>query len=185
MEDEKIIELFFARSEQALQEVEHRYGTYCQSIAMRVLSNKEDAAECMNDLYMAAWNTIPPSRPQSLKLFLGRMTRNIACDRYDRNRAQKRGTELTIILEELQDFADIQGPTIEEQAEAGELHELLSQYLYSRNREQRDMFVRRYWYGDSVAQIAKRHRCSAGKVKSALFQMRKQLKDILAQGGNL
>lgn len=184
MEDDQIIDLFWKRSEQAINEVTAKYGQYCRSIAIHILNNREDAKECENDTYVAAWNTIPPARPNNLKIFLGRITRNIASDKYDYNTAKKRNHEFDLILSELEECLP-SSANVESQYEKRELSDALNSFLRSIDQDSRMVFVRRYWYSDSVRTISTRFSMSESKVKSMLFRTRNKLKKHLEEEGFL
>lgn len=182
MEDAQIIELYFKRSERAIAETAQKYGRLCRSIAMNILGNFSDAEECENDTYVAAWNAIPPTRPNIFSAFLSRITRNIALNKYEYNRAKKRNNEFDLILSELEECVS-SGETVEDIYAAGEAAEVIDDYLAGLKRETRVIFVRRYWYSDSVRDIAKRLRISESKVKTTLFRTRRELKKYLEQRG--
>lgn len=145
MEDEQIVDLYWERSETAIHETKNKFGRLCYTIAYNILSSQADAEECENDTYFVAWKTIPPTRPKKLSNFLGRLTRNIALDKYDYNTAQKRNREFDLILSELDNM--ISSPTnVEDIYECGQVAKTLSMFLRSINDENRNIFLRRYWY---------------------------------------
>ncbi|MGL4374196.1 MAG: RNA polymerase sigma factor [Turicibacter sp.] len=182
MEDEQIIELYIARSELAIIESKNKFGRFCKTIAFNILSNKSDAEECENDTYLAAWNTIPPTRPDKLSAFLGRLTRNIALSKYDYNTAQKRYGKFDLILDELEELVS-DGESIEAIYDALQTSKAISNFLRKINEENRVLFVRRYWYCESIADLAKRYGISESKVKSSLYRTRKKLKHYLQGEG--
>jgi RNA polymerase sigma factor (sigma-70 family) len=182
VEDEKIVDLFWERSESAIIETEKKYGQYCKTIAINILGNSEDAKECENDAYHALWNTIPPNRPSVLKAYLGRILRNIAIDKYDYNTAQKRNSKFDLILSELEECI-VSPANVELQYEQGEIAKRISEFLWTIDKENRIVFVRRYWYSDSIASIAAQFGMSESKVKSMLFRMRNRLKIYLEKEG--
>ena len=182
MEDEKIIDLFWQRQEEAISRTSEKYGKYCRSIAFNILRNTEDSRECENDTYMAVWNTIPPTKPNSFFAFIGRITRNLAFNKYDYNRAQKRDAGMNLILEELEECVPVLG-SVKESFEAKETAELINAFLHQMDETGRVVFVRRYWYSDSVSDIGKRMGMNESKVKSMLFRMRNKLKTHLEKGG--
>ena len=148
MDDNDIIELFWQRSEDALTECGSKYGGYCRTVAKNILSNDGDADECVNDTWFRAWNAIPPARPPRLKAFLAKITRNLALDRYENAHAQKRGGgNVEIALEEL---ADIPAP----EADSGEITKAINRFLRSESPENTDIFVKRYWFLQSIREIA-------------------------------
>lgn len=182
MENERLVELFWARSQDAIEQSVKRYGALCRSVAGNILANAADAEECVNDVWLAAWNSIPPARPQRLGAYLARLTRNIALDKLDYNRAQKRNGELNVALSELEEcLSSPQG--VEEALEAGQTAAAIDAFLRALPREQRWVFLRRYWYADPVAEIARRGHMTESRVKSMLLRTRKKLKAHLEQEG--
>ena len=182
MEDQGILELFFARSEQAIAETDRKYGGYCYSIAYNILSSKEDSEESVSDTYLAAWNLIPPRKPNFLNAFLGKITRHISIDRWRRLGAKKRGGgEVTLALEELGDCAD--GKSLEAEASRRELNRLLNAFLASLPETERNVFLCRYWYLDSVETIGTITGFSQSKVTSMLHRTRGKLRTLLSQEG--
>lgn len=184
MDDSKIIAMFFARSEQALTALAEKYGKLCQTIAANILGNTEDAEECVNDTYLAVWNTIPPQKPNPLRTYLCKITRNIAVTRYHSNTAQKRNSHYDIALDELEKclFSE---ETVESHAFAKELSHLLDRFLSDLDKRSRVMFVRRYWYADSVAQIAKDFGMRPNSVSVQLSRIRSKLRAFLIKEGYL
>ena len=182
MNNQEIIELFWQRSERAITETAARFGVYCRSIAWNLLGNREDVGECLNDTWPAAWNQIPPDRPRNLAIYLGRITRNIALDRYDYYHAKKRDCQMSQLLSELQECTAAVD-SAEQVYVAGEASRLISQFLREQELERRTIFIRRYWYGDSIRTIAKNTKTSESYVKSLLFRMRKSLREYLEQEG--
>ena len=179
MDDSRIIELFFQRSESAIDAVQQKYGTMCQSIARNLLGNVEDAKECVNDALHALWNTVPPRRPQKLGPFLAGIVRNLAMKRLDYQNAGKR-SGMTVSYEELSQCIPA-GRTVEEWLESKELGDVLNGFLRTLDRDSRDMFLRRYWFCDSVGQIAKGFGISETRVTTKLYRIRRKLKDYLAK----
>lgn len=182
MEDSQIIELYWQRSENAITETSSKYGRLLRKIAMNIVGNFSDAEECENDTYIATWNAIPPTRPNVLSAFLGKIARNIALNRYEYNKAQKRNNEFDLILSELEECIAAKN-TVEESFEEGVVATMLDEFLAKLKQETRVIFVRRYWYSDSVKDIAKRMQISESKVKTVLFRTRKELQDYLAERG--
>lgn len=179
MEDEKIIDLYWARNEQAIAETSQKYGNLCRSIAYRILGDYEDAQECENDTYIATWNAIPPTRPNILSAFLSRIARNQALNRYEYNTAQKRNSHFDVVLDELEECLTAKD-SVEDTFLAGELAGTINQFLAGLKKETRVMFVRRYRYSDSVKEIADRMQIGESKVKTTLFRVRQELKEYLA-----
>lgn len=183
MEDSAIVELYWAREERALTETDGKYGGYCRRVACNILNNLEDAEECVNDTWLRAWHAMPPQRPTALGAFLGRITRNLSLDRYKLGRAEKRGGgQMTVALDELGDCIPAAGGP-EEGLEAAELTRLLDRFLRTLPEKDCCMFLRRYWYVDSVRTIAKRYQMAEGSVKSNLFRIRQKLKAYLEKEG--
>ena len=183
MEDERIIELFWQRSEEAIAQTDVKYGKYCRYIASNILHNKEDSEECVNDTYMKAWDTIPPTRPGILSAFLGRITRNISLDRYRMGHARKRGGgQIAYVIDELGECIST-GDTPERIVEHQELVEILNKFLGNLNEEKRRIFMRRYWYMSSVKEIARDYKLTNSKVKMVLMRTRNELKEVLEREG--
>lgn len=182
MEDNQIIELYWQRSENAIAETSTKYGKLLRKIAMNIVGNYSDAEECENDTYVATWNAIPPTRPNILSAFLGKIARNIALNRYEYNKAQKRNNEFDLVLSELEECIASKN-TVEATVEEGVVASMLDDFLEGLKKETRVIFVRRYWYSDSVKDIAKRLQISESKVKTVLFRTRKELQDYLAERG--
>ena len=183
MDDNSIIDLYWERSESAISETAQKYGNYCTTIALNILHNKEDADECVNDTYMKTWNAIPPQRPTTFSAFLGKIARNLSINKYKEYRAQKRGSyEIPILLEELEGCIP-SANSIEAEYEAGILVKAIDHYLGLLDPENRIVFVRRYWYVDSISSIASRFQMSESKVKSMLFRTRNKLRIYLEKEG--
>ena len=175
VEDKRIIDLFWERNEDAVALTQAAYGPYCLSIARRVLRDDEDAEECVNDTLLAAWKRIPPARPDSLANFLGRIARNTAIDRLRRDTAKKRGgSEAQIAFDELEETLTAAG-TPESVLEQKELSAAVSGILRSFPQAERNIFIRRYWFLDTVPEIASRYGISAGKTAMILSRGRKKL----------
>ncbi len=182
MDDNGIIDLFWKRSEQAIRETEIKYGKLCVHLAKNILLNVEDAEECVNDTYLGAWNAMPPARPSVLCAFIMRITRNFALKKIEYNTAQKRNPEVEVSLTELDDC--ISGiENVEHQYEAKVLAEHISDFLRVQDFESRNVFIRRYWFYDSICDIAARFSMSESKVKSLLFRTRNKLKTHLVKEG--
>jgi len=183
MEDSTIIQLYWDRSEMAISATDSKYGPYLGVIARNILRDEQDAEECVNDTYLHTWNAIPPERPSAFRVWLGRITRNLSLDRWRMSRAQKRGgDETTLLLEELE--ACVPGNHNVEQSLADqEVAALISAFLRRQKPDSRRIFLRRYWYGDSVADIARILRISESKVKSSLFRSRNALRIYLEKEG--
>lgn len=183
MEDNTIIELFFDRSEQAIRELDGKYGKVCHSLSYNILHSRQDAEECVNDAYLGMWNAIPPARPNPLLAFLCRIVRNLSLMRYHGDRAFKRGGgSYTVALEELEGcLASPQ--TVEGELEEQELVRLIEGFLETLSPENRVLFLRRYWFADSYGEIAARTGLSEKNVSVRLTRIRKRLRRYLAEGG--
>ena len=183
MEDAQIIELYFARDEQAVARTDEKYGRYCFCLANSILEREEDAEEAVSDTYLRAWNAIPPSRPRVLRLFLARITRNLAFSRWRENHAEKRGGgQMARILEELDECIPAPGGP-EEGLEGKELAALIRQFLDALSPKERGLFLRRYFYGERTEQIAERYQMKPETVRKSLLRTRKKLKDYLNREG--
>ena len=183
MNDQEIIDLYWARCENAIQETDQKYGKLCYRIAWNILGNVQDSEECVSDTYMKAWNAIPPSRPGKLSAFLGKITRNLALNRYKRNSAARRGGgEVPVALDELSEC--IPDPhTVEAMMDEKALTQQLNTFLGGLSREARSIFLRRYWELASVREIAESYGISESKVKVSLFRTRGKLKAFLDKEG--
>ena len=184
MEDNKIIELYFARSESAISETASKYGKYCYSIAYDILLSNEDSEECVNDTYLRAWNSIPPQRPSRLSLFLARITRNLALNRYEYNHAKKRNTVLESVFDEVSELLAYSpsSPAYSEKSST-ELGRAINSFLALLSKRSRMIFVRRYWYLSSIKEIANDYGIPEGTVKSELSRLRKRFADHLLKEG--
>ena len=183
MEDEKIIELYWQRKETAIGETQKKDDRYLGGISYRILSNKEDSAECVNDTYLAAWNAMPPHRPSVLAAFLGKITRQLSIDKYRRrNSAKRRPSEYALSLEELEDC--VSGTdTLKEKTDLMLLAEAITEYLRGLPEESRKIFLCRYFYADSIQEIASYQHASPSKIKSQLHRTRIGLRAHLEQAG--
>ena len=183
MEDKRIIDLYWQRDEQALTLTRRKYGAYCHAIALQILHSREDADECENDTYLRAWNAMPPDRPQGLRPYLGAITRRLSLDRWRERKSQKRGGgEVALSLEELGECVS-HPDTVPATVDAAQTAAVLSDFLRSLPEAECDVFLRRYWYFDSVAQIAKRFGYSESKVKMTLSRTRDKLRVRLEKEG--
>lgn len=183
MDDKQIVDLYWQRSEEALTETAQKYGSYCFFIAHHILADRQDSEECVNDTYWKAWGSIPPVRPEKLQLFLGRITRNLALNRYKQNTAKKRrGDQTALALEELRDC--VPAPTaMDTIVDDIVLADALDRFLASLQADVRQAFMRRYWYFSPVSEIAGDLGMTQGQVKMKLHRARKKLKDLLEQEG--
>ncbi|MDO5441840.1 MAG: RNA polymerase sigma factor [Bacillota bacterium] len=180
MNDEKIIELYNKRSESAIAMTAESYSSYLMRVAYNVLGNYQDCEEVVSDSYMSAWNSIPPAKPSSLKFFIAKIVRNKAIDLALRKSAEKRGGgQVVLCLDELSDCVSDSGAAVD----SGEITEIVNAFLRRQDLKKAKMFVRRYWYMDSIADIATYFNCSESKVKTTLFRMRQELKNELSKEG--
>ena len=183
MEVEKIIELYWQRSPQAIDETSRKYGAYCMRLSMNILMNREDSEENVNDTYLRTWNAIPPQRPQFFAAFLGRIARNLALNRYKARAAEKRGGgEAALSLEELAECLP-SGSEPQDEAEAAAFSHLLSEFLRTESEEARRVFLRRYFMCCPVAQVADHFGFSESRVKSMLLRTRTRLAKYLESEG--
>ena len=180
--DEEILTLYDARSERALSATAERYGQGLQKLAYRILHDEADAEESVNDTYFAAWNAIPPEHPNPLRAYLYRITRNLAVAKYHQNTARKRNSSYDIALDELEGcLAAPDG--MEDTITARELTDVLNRFLAELDRERRILFVRRYWYGDTLDELAERFACKPNTVSARLLRLREKLRKVLAKEG--
>ena len=184
MTDERIIELFFARSEQGIEELDTKYGATCHSIAQNILGNKEDAEECVNDAYLGVWNSIPPKKPNLLSAFLFKILRNLSITRYHANTAQKRNSFYDIALDELEETISTE-ESIEKECSQKELTTTIEGFLDTLTRENRVIFVRRYWFSESYTEIAKRTGLTEKNISVRLTRIREKMKEYLSERGIL
>lgn len=184
MEDVKIIDLFFSRSELAIKELDHKYGATCHKLSRSILNNQQDAEECVNDAYLGTWNAIPPHRPNPLVAFVCKIVRNISIMRYRENTAIKRNSTYDVALEELENCLSLSAP-VEEIIEGNNLVEIIEHFLDSLSQGNRIIFMRRYWFSDSYADIAARTGITEKNVSVRLSRIRNQLRDYLAERGVL
>lgn len=183
MEDREIIDLYWDRQERALTETQKKYGAYCWRVAWNILRSREDSEECVNDTWLRAWNAMPPQRPAVLPSFLGCITRNLSLDRFKAGRTGKRGGgQIMLALEEL-DYCLPGAESAEQAAEEAELAASIDRFLRSLPEKDCCIFLRRYWYVDSVLEIACRYHMAEGTVKSTLHRTREKLRVWLEQEG--
>jgi RNA polymerase sigma-70 factor (ECF subfamily) len=181
MDDSKIIDLYWARSELAISATAQKYGTYCQTIAYRILNQTEDSEECVSDTWLKAWNAIPPARPDCLRAFVGKITRNLALNRLRQDHTMKRGGQVVAIaLDELKECVST-GDSPEDALENKRISESVNRFLGTLSTEKRVAFVLRYWYLCPIEEIAQKMNLKEAKLKSMLFRLRKQLKTHLEQ----
>ena len=183
MKDQDIIALYFDRNQEAISQTDLKYGRYCHAIAWNILYNHEDSEECVNDTWMETWGAIPPERPLSLKAFVGRLTRNNALNLYEKRNAGKRGGgEVALCLDELAGcISGENDPAMD--IDYKHLVTCINEFLSLLKKEQRIIFVRRYWYGSSIQEIAADYRMTQSKVKVTLLRLRGRLKKFLKEEG--
>ena len=181
LEDAKIIELYNARNELAVVETERKFGKMLFSIAMNVLSNREASEETVNDTYGKAWNKIPPEKPDFLGAWLGKITRNLSIIRWRKNRAQKR-SGIETMLSELEECIP-SSENIETESESKEITAAINRWLETLKKEERILFLRRYWFGDSVAELSEKSKIPPKKLSSKMFRLRKNLKEFFEKEG--
>ena len=181
MDDQKIIELYFARDEQAIRETDVKYGRLCHRIAYNILNNHEDSEECVNDTYVGVWNAIPPVRPDNLMAFVCRITRNLSLKRLEYMKREKRSRAVLVSLTELEEV--LPDNRIAPDAGDEEIGRLISEFLRGQKEEIRNVFIRKYYFFDSIEDIAKRYLFTESKVKNMLFRTRNKLKEFLIKEG--
>ncbi len=183
MDDRGIIELYWKRDEQAIQETADRYGAYCMRISMNILNNRADSDENVNDTYLRAWKSIPPARPASLMAYLAATARNLAINRYKASRAKKRAADtFALSLEELSDCTPA-AFRVESRAEEAELGRCISRFLRTQPKERRVVFVRRYFYCEGIHELSESLGFSESKVKTMLMRTRRLLRQWLEREG--
>ena len=178
LNDEEIVRLYYERSENGIAQSEQECGRLCRSVIRRILPDERDAEECQSDVWIRTWNSIPPEKPRVLGAFLARIARNLALDKLSYNGAGKRASALTEAFEELEPCL-VGAEDTQKSVEASEFSIWLQAFLRAQTRENRVFFVRRYWYGESVSEIAAACGCSAEKVKSSLFRTRNRLREAM------
>lgn len=181
MEDLMIIEMYFARNEQAIRETDLKYGKHCFHLAHNILFSIQDAEECVNDTYLAVWNKIPPTRPNSFVAFLSKIVRNLSIKKLDYNLALKRNQDITVSFTELEGV--ISDNRVATEAEYENLGKIISDFLDREKEDARNVFIRRYYFFDSVNDIAKAYSFTESKVKNMLYHSRKRLKLYLEEEG--
>lgn len=183
MKDETIIDLYFKRDENAIAESDIKYGAYCRTVANNILCNREDTEECINDTWLRAWNSMPPTRPNVLKLFFAKITRNISFDRYKRDHAKKRGGgEIDIALSELEECIAAHSD-VENEIETRELEASINRFIMIIPERDRNIFIRRYFYVERAADIAERYEMRESAVFVSLSRTRAKLKKHLTDEG--
>lgn len=183
LEDSEIVQLYWDRNEQAIPATSEKYGNYCASIAKNILGSENDAEECVNDTYWNAWNSMPPHRPSVLSTFLGKITRNLSLNRYRHNTAGRRGGgEVTVVLDELLGLVS-DTDSVEQEIDRRELVNAIDTFLGTLPSEKRGIFLRRYWYFDSVSEIASRFGMTENNVSVTLNRICLKLHNYLSERG--
>ena len=181
MNDLNIIELFFARNEEAIKQTDIKYGKLCRSVAYNILNNNEDSEECVNDTYIGLWNAIPPTRPNNFMAFVCRITRNLSLKRLESMTRQKRLQPILVSLDELTEVLSDEG--ISDGVSDENIGKLISVFLRKERGEIRNVFIRKYYFFDSVGDIARRYNLTESKVKNMLYHTRIKLKKYLIKEG--
>ena len=182
MEDSAIIDLYWARDQYAISASDEKYGALCRKLSQNILSSREDAEECVNDTWHRAWDTMPPQRPGSLRAYLARIVRNLSIDRWRARKAQKRGAGLEVLLSELEDCVPA-SPSAEAETEAGLVSDCIDRWLDSLPQLDRVAFVRRYWYGQRVDELAAQLGNTPKQMAQRLFRLRGSLRRALEKEG--
>ena len=181
MDDLSIIELYFARDEQAIKETDTKYGKLCHSIAYNILNNNEDSEECVNDTYIGVWNTIPPTRPNNFMAFVCRITRNLSLKRIEAMARQKRSQATIVSLDELAEV--LPDESIADGISDEDIGKAISDFLRNEKEDVRNVFIRKYYFFDSIGDITKRYGFTESKVKNMLYHTRNKLKEYLIKEG--
>lgn len=183
MDDSKIVEMYLNRNEEAIGETKQKYGRYCHYIAYNILYSDLDSEECVNDTYLATWNSIPPSKPNSLRSYVGKIVRNIALNRYHANKAKKRCDNIELALDELSEAIPDNSTDGRAFTDELTLKYALNAFVGSLKQETREIFVRRYWYLSSIKEIARDYGLTENNVKVTLLRTRKRLQEFLGKEG--
>lgn len=181
MDDQRIIELYFERDEQAIKETDAKYGKLCHSIAYNILNSHEDSEECVNDTYIGVWNAIPPTRPNNFTAFVCKIARNLSLKRFEFMKREKRSADVLASLDELSAILPDErySPDVSDE----DIGKLISKFLRSQKEDAQNVFIRKYYFFDSVKEIAERYGFTESKVKNMLFYTRNKLKDFLIKEG--
>ncbi|MDE7261920.1 MAG: sigma-70 family RNA polymerase sigma factor [Oscillospiraceae bacterium] len=182
MDDQTIIALYWSRDQRALNESQRKYGPLCFRLSENILASREDAEECVSDTWLRAWDTMPPQKPDSLRAYLSRICRNLSLDRWRARRARKRGEGLEVLLEELEDCVPA-SPSAEAAAESREITRCIDTWLETLESEDRTAFLRRYWYGQQVKELARQTGCAPQKMAQRLYRLRQSLRRALEEEG--
>ena len=182
MEDVEIVELYFKRSEKAISQTSKKYGRLLFTISNNILNSNEDSEECVNDTYEKVWYSIPPQRPTYLSAYLGRIVRNISINKWYKNRSQRRGGGMVVLLSELAECLPSQ-KSVEEETDRRVVVRLIEHWLLTLEKEQRVLFLRRYWYGFSLETLARENGVTVSKISGQLYRLRQKLKAELNKEG--
>lgn len=183
MTDDKIIQLFFQRKETAIEETSKKYGSYCFKIANNILNNREDSEECLSDTWLKSWDSIPPARPVHFNLFLAKIVRNLAISKYRSNHTHKRGKgEIALVLDELEECITGQSD-VETLYMAEELQNIINRFVRGLSERDGNVFIRRYFYADSIKDISNRYHISENNVRVMLSRTRSKLRIVLEKEG--
>lgn len=182
MDDDQIVTLYLNRKEEAIKESDLKYGKLLHRISFHILSNQQDSEECVNDTYCNVWESIPPQKPRSLGAYMGRIVRNLSINRWYENRTQKRGGNAEILLSELSDCIPSNN-TVEADVNENELTNLINLWLLSLAKDDRVLFLRRYWYGDSVKALAMECGVTQSMMAGRIYRLRQKLKALLLKEG--
>lgn len=182
MDDRQIIEMYFQRNEDAIEYTQEKYGKYCYKIAYNILCNHEDSSEFVNDTYVATWEAIPPHRPNVFSAFLAKITRRLSVSRLRDNTAKKRNNANNICFDELNEcIAD--KSEVYDNMDVSELKDIIEKFLSTRSKDERNIFICRYFFGDSISDISRQFNYSVSKIKTTLHRSRKELKQYLIKEG--
>lgn len=185
MEDAQIVKLYWQKNADAISETANKYGAYCFTVADNILHSAEDSEECVNDTWLHAWNAIPPQRPNVLRMFLAKITRNLSFNRFNARSAEKRGSgEIALVLDELSECLASEAD-VEAAYEATELEQCIRRFVRSLPERDRNVFVRRYFFTEPVTSIAERYGLTANNIAVILSRTRKKLKFELIKEGYL
>jgi RNA polymerase sigma-70 factor (ECF subfamily) len=182
MEDRKIVDLYFARSEEAIKETDKKYGKYCHYIAYQILSDNEDAREIVNDTYLKVWNTVPPQEPIPLKPYVGMISRQFSINEYARKHRKKRGGQMPLLLGELAECLPSEASPTDE-TEMLATRDALNRFLATLPEQTLKIFVRRYWYASTVEEIAREYGMKKSAVGMTLLRTREKLREFLKKEG--
>ena len=184
MEDTEILKLFWNRDETAISEAASKYGAFCFDIALRIVSDQEDAEECVNDTFLRAWDSIPPQRPEKFGVWLGVVVRNISLNIWKKNHRQKRYAGMDLILDELSECFGAAN-AVEEEMDKRILVETLDRWLESLPKKDRVLFVRRYWYGVPLHELADENGYSQNRMAKKMYRLRQELRKRLEEENRL